>query len=125
MNERRIFPRFTLDVEVYWKKITHEDDLKAQHISHVKDVSLGGVCLVLHSGIIQGDILELDIELLDKKRIHCKGKVVWIDLNVRLKGRKEPVVEGGVEFLDMSEEDKKIAGHYITHTYNYPGGTHK
>ena len=100
MDERRKFPRFKANVDVYWKKVAHERT--AQHLSGIKDVSLGGVCLVLHPGIVAGDILELEIELLHSKKISCRARVAWVDADARIKGRKEPVIEGGVEFLDMS-----------------------
>ena len=108
MDERRKFPRFKVGVEVHWKKIASADEKTAQHISHVKDLSTGGVCLVLHSGIRLGDLLQLDIKLPgDKGDIHIKGKVVWMDFQARIPGRDSTACEGGIEFLELSSETQK------------------
>ena len=113
MEEKRKFPRFTMEVEVHWKKISGTDERTAQHISHAKDASLGGICLVLSPSIAAGDILQLEIRLPGTQGIFSKGKVVWINPRARVKGRTSPVCEGGVEFLDMSDADRKEIDYYI------------
>ena len=108
MDERRKFPRFKVGVEVHWKKISSADEKTAQHISHVKDLSAGGVCLVLHPGIRFGDLLQLDIKLPSGKQdIHIKGRVVWMDYQARIPGRDSTACEGGIEFLELAQETRK------------------
>ena len=107
MEERRKYPRFAINVEVHWKKISSAEERTAQHISHVKDVSVGGVCIVLHPSIVVGDVLQLKIILPSKKSIHSKGKVMWLDPQSRIKGRTSLVCEGGVEFVDISDKDRE------------------
>ena len=121
MEEKRKFPRFTVNVEVHWKKISSAEERTAQHISHIKDASLGGICLVLSPGIVAGDMLQLEILLPGKKSILSKGRVAWINPQVRVKGRTSPICEGGVEFLDMSSADKKEIDYFVTHTYDMGG----
>jgi hypothetical protein len=121
MEEKRKFPRFTVDVEVYWKKISSADEKTAQHISHAKDASLGGICLVLHPGIVAGDTLQLDIRLPGKKSILLKGKVTWVNPHAHVGGRTSVVYEGGVEFLDMNDEIRKEIEHFISHSFDVRG----
>ena len=107
MDERRKFSRFKLGVEVHWKKIAGADERTAQHISHLKDISVGGICLVLHSGIFAGDTLDLEIKLPGRKSIYSKGKVMWVDYDARIPKRTSTACEGGIQFLDMDETTRK------------------
>lgn len=107
MDERRAFPRFKLGVEVHWKKAVEANERVAQHISRVKDVSAGGICLVLDSGIVAGDILHLEIIMPGRECIRCKGKVVWMVYDARVPKKASVVCEGGVEFLDIDESTRK------------------
>ena len=116
MDERRQFSRFKLGVEVTWKKVSPAEKT-ALHISAAKDISTAGVCLVLHSGIQIGDILEICITPKGQpKPITIQCKVVWLTQEARVPGRKEPVCEGGVQFLNVDEDDKKNIDRLITHT---------
>lgn len=114
MEEKRKFPRFVVDVTVHWKKISGSGERTAQHISNVKDASLGGVCLVLHPGILVGDILQMDILLPGDKRIRTLGKVVWVNPEAHVKGRVSSAYEGGIQFLDMSDSDQKEINRFFT-----------
>ena len=113
MEEKRKFRRFTVDVTVHWKKIPNSEERTAQHISNVKDASLGGICLILHPGILVGDILQLKILLRGDKFIQTKGRVVWINPQSRIKGRTSLEYEGGIEFLDISDSDRKELSHFL------------
>ena len=107
MDEKRKFPRFKIGVEVHWKKISDVDGKTAQHISHNRNLSAGGICLVLHPEIKVGDMLQLDIKLPNRNSIHVKGQVRWMDYNVPIPGRKTTACEGGIEFLDIDEAAQK------------------
>ena len=113
-EERRKFKRFVVPVEVHWKKITGADGKTARHISHAKDVSVGGVCVILHPGIVVNDILQLEMILPSKNTIHSKGRVAWVDPKARVKGWTEAVYEGGIEFLDISDEDREEISHFLS-----------
>ena len=119
MDERRKFPRFKVGVEVHWKKISRVDERTAQHISHVKDLSAGGVCLVLHSGIRVSDLLQLEIRLPDGQGIHTRGKVMWMDYQARIPGRDSTTCEGGIEFLDLSDNTRKELERFTASAPNY------
>jgi len=114
MDDRRQFTRFKIGVEVTWKKISSAEKT-ALHISSAKDISTAGVCLVLHPGIQVGDVLEISIALKGQSApitINCK--VVWLTQDAHVPGRKEPVCEGGVQFLNVDEADKKNIDRLIT-----------
>lgn len=113
MDERRKFPRFSLGVEVQWKKVPRAEERTARHISQVKDISLGGVCLVLHPDIQAGDILQMEIRLPGKPAIEAKGRVAWVNPQARVQGWAEKVCEGGIEFFDLSEGARKEINHFI------------
>lgn len=106
MDERRKYPRFKAGIEVHWKKVVPPPERSARHISHTRDASAGGVCLVLHAGISVGDRLELEIQSPGEDKIKVEGRVVWLDRQARVPGRTEPVCEGGVQFADMEEKTR-------------------
>jgi hypothetical protein len=113
MKERRSFLRFKVGVQIQWKKAPSPGERSALHISQVKDVSAGGVCLVLHPGIQAGDLLELDITLPRKSPIQVKARVVWVDANARDKDWPGTYYEGGIVFLDLSEQHQVMLNQYL------------
>ena len=115
MDDRRRFPRFKVGVEVTWKKISGAERA-ALHISQAKDMSAGGVCLVLHSGIEPGDVLRLEIAVSGQPTLQVNGKVVWINRRAPVPGRKDTACEGGVEFVGITEADKKTLEQLIVHS---------
>ena len=78
-EEKRQFPRLNLNVNVQWDKITNAAYRPPQTTSAMKDISAGGIRLILNDRIRAGDILDLNIKLSEEKIIHVKGRVVWID----------------------------------------------
>ena len=123
MEERRKYPRFTVNVEVHWKKIAGAVEKTSHRISFSKDVSAGGISHILHPGVVAGDTLELEIVLPGKKIIRSKARVAWVDPEARIKGWSQTVYDGGLEFLDMSDADRKEIGHFLTNSFDY--GSHK
>ncbi len=114
MDDRRQFPRFKIGVEVTWKKMTSAEKT-ALHISSAKDISTAGVCIVLHPGIQVGDVLQIEITPKGQAPITLNCKVVWITQEARVPGRKDPICEGGVQFVSVAEGDKKNIERLITH----------
>ena len=117
MDEKRKFARFKLGVEVHWKKIAGAGEKTALHISNSKDMSAGGVCLVVNSEIVAGDILQLEIKLPGGKSIGAKGQVRWVDYNARIPRRTSTVCEGGVEFIDMDGATRKEISDFTTDAF--------
>ncbi len=113
MKERRNFLRFKVGVQVQWKKAVAPSERSALHISQVKDVSAGGVCLVLHPGIVAGDMLELEIALPRRSPLQVRARVVWVDANARDKNWPGTYYEGGIVFLDLSEANQVILNQHL------------
>lgn len=70
-----------------------------------ENIGMGGVCVLLEKGLDIFSPVELDLTLDDgKAALHVKGTVVWV---VRRKEfRKGPSFDTGVEFAELSAEDK-------------------
>lgn len=113
MKERRNFLRFKVGVQVQWKKSPLPGERSALHLSQVKDVSAGGVCLVLHPGILAGDLLDLDITLPRKSPLMVKGRVVWVNPHARDSNWPGTYYEGGIVFLDLSEANQVMLNQYL------------
>ncbi len=96
-----------------WKKSPLPGERSALHLSQVKDVSAGGVCLVLHPGIQTGDLLDLDITLPRRSPIQVKARVVWVNANARDKNWPGTYYEGGIVFLDLSEAHQVMLNQYL------------
>ncbi len=73
------------------------------------DLGKGGALLELREKFEPNSILDLDM-LLGEARIKCKARIT----NVRAKGK---VFMTGVEFIEMSEEDREILQSYLTWEY--------
>ncbi len=115
MKERRKFLIFKTSVQLQWKKIVSADERAALHVSQVKDVSVGGVCLVLHPGIKVGDTLELEISLPRSSPVQVTARVIWVDPSARDKDWPGTYYEGGVSFLNLTEAQQVKLNRHLTY----------
>jgi hypothetical protein len=70
-----------------------------------ENIGMGGVCVLLEKGLDIFSPVELDLTLDDGKGpLHVKGTVVWVVRRREL--RKGPSFDTGVEFAELSAEDK-------------------
>ena len=70
-----------------------------------ENIGMGGVCVLLDKGLDIFSPVELDLTLDDSKGpLHVKGTIVWVVRRREL--RKGPSFDTGVEFSDLSTEDK-------------------
>lgn len=105
-DERRKFQRLNLSVGVNWKKSQFLNGNSVEHSSTTKNISEGGLRLILDEDAKIGDILEMNLSLPGGKNIHLKGRVVWVEKNEIIGARSESVYEGGVQFIDISDSEK-------------------
>lgn len=76
-----------------------------------KDISLGGICLYTEEALPEGKELELRIDFEGSLRPLCAtGKVVWRRLE-SVNGKYQV----GIEFLNLSLEDRELIAQYIRH----------
>ncbi len=104
MDERRKFPRLAIDVNVSWKKVDNESAV-AQDVT--KNISEGGVCMMVYEPLRKGDAIELDFELPTSKVIHARGRVAWTDEFEIIGDKVREKYDVGVEFTDISEIDRE------------------
>jgi len=113
VQERRRFVRLTTNVRVKWKKIidTYEDI--AEHINDTKNISGGGICLMVDERLGVGDRLYLEIELPTKKIIYSKGRVVWIKEYEIIGQPHKKSYDTGIEFLEIGDKDREDIKKFI------------
>jgi len=103
--EKRKFPRLSIQTEVVYNK---DAVAKKEKKSFTKDISQGGICLIVYEKVEVSDILELQILLPDGiKPICATGKVAWV---------KKFLIEGpygggdrydvGIEFIKINNKEK-------------------
>ncbi len=103
MEEKRKFVRLEINVAVKWKKIPEE---ALVGLDVTKNISKGGICLMVDEKLEIGDNLELEIEIPEKKVVQARVKVIRVrELKLTEEGRKE--YEAGVEFFEISDEDRE------------------
>ena len=114
MEDKRKYPRLNWSVIIRWEKASGGSPEEVKPGGGItKDISAGGVRLILREGIKIGDVLELDIDLGGGRNIHAKGRVAWIE-KFQISGwQDETGYEGGVEFLDMNEETRQEISRFI------------
>ena len=74
--------------------------------------------MILREGIEVGDVLELDINLGGGKVIRARGRVRWIEKFKITGGKEETGYEGGVEFLDVSDQARLDIDRFILEVRN-------
>ncbi len=77
-----------------------------------KNVSAGGICLILYEDVEVGERLSLDIELPSRKAIHAVGRVVWTSPVERGAGGRNHR-DVGIEFLEIAKEDRQEIQRFV------------
>ncbi len=110
-SERRKFPRLNLSVDVEYSVIGKEQYSKSEGVT--KNISSGGICVIVYEKIDIGDILSLIINLPAGERpIQTEGRVVWIG-DFILSEDKRSSWDAGVEFTGISEDDSQRLSKYV------------
>jgi len=107
-QERRKFVRLNINVEINYSIIPHEE----QQETGTKNISAGGICMVSDKPLSIGDTLQLEIKLPeDPPSIQVKGKAVWVKQFIATE--KHESFDIGVEFINISEENRKRINKYV------------
>ncbi len=112
MEEKRRFPRFEIAVGVRWAGIFPDTRLgKVEEADMTKNISEGGICLIVEDKLVVGDRLQLKIELPGGKVVNAVGRTVWRDsVDVSL-GKDKKSHRVGIEFLNIpSQHREEIKG---------------
>ena len=75
---------------------------------------VGGVCVILKQDLKMFSPVELELDLLDLgDHIRCNGKVVWNIRHQNEGGEKPNFYDIGIEFVDISGQDRSRLEHII------------
>ena len=94
-EERRVHPRIELDLLV-----NYSDNL----ISHTRNISEGGVCILAKESIEKGRLLNLVFSISDDMKVPIFGKTVW---NREV---EKNLYENGIKFFNVGDDSEKLRG---------------
>lgn len=113
-SDRRKFPRVNFPCLV----IIRTQHNKEMVLTHVENIGIGGICIILKHSLRQFSLVEVQIDLMDfGEQFQCQGKVVWCFQRPLADARKPHFYEIGVEFQNLSSQNqKRIEGivNYLT-----------
>lgn len=112
---RRVFLRLNVAVEgVYSRKTL----FAREKLFLAKNISRGGMCIVVNIKLKVEELLDLRIYLLDdQKPIKAIGKVVWINKGVAEGFFRRRKFDVGVQFIDIRQEGQDRIETYVLHHY--------
>lgn len=112
-EERRKHPRLNINIKVNWDK-DEVGGLRQRGCSDItKDISEGGVCLIVYDKVDVGHSLRLKIELPTKKVVESRGKVVWVKEFEIIGKSNEKRYDIGVEFSEVNSQDREEMKNFI------------
>lgn len=110
-EEKRRFVRLNVLTDIVYTKRQAPEKEK---LSLAKNISMGGICLIVYEELKKSDMLDLKIFLPeDKTPISAAGRVDWVKeflIGDAYKGRRFDV---GIEFIEISEENKNKINKYV------------
>jgi len=107
MKEKRERARLDMNLRVDWRKATETSNIILEHPDVTKNISAGGLCLIMDEKIRIGDRLQIRMELPSKKNINAKAKVLWIsELEIKCLEDKK-MYYTGIEFTGIEDEHKE------------------
>ena len=113
MKEKREFARLDLNVKVDWKRTLATSEPEQEFSDKTKNISAGGLCLVVYEKLDIGEILEIELELPSKETIKAEGKVVWIS-EYEIEGEEEETIyDIGVQFVKISDEEREEISQFV------------
>lgn len=83
-----------------------------------KNISEGGICLIVYDKVDIGHTLRLKIELPTKKVVESKGKVVWVKEFEIIGKSNEKRYDIGVEFSEVNPQDRDEMKNFILSLLN-------
>jgi c-di-GMP-binding flagellar brake protein YcgR len=118
MEEKRKFPRLnTAEIIVIWRKAETFDNLH-----RMKNISGGGICLMIDRKEVVnvGDTLQLEFRLPTGEIIYSKARVAR---SGKLTEEANSGQEIGIEFLDISDKDRKTIEQFVSPRLSSDKGT--
>jgi c-di-GMP-binding flagellar brake protein YcgR len=110
MEDKRNFPRLSASVEVGYTLLKDAADKKT---TYTKNISAGGICLIVYEKIEPGSILALKLQLPDvQKTIEVQGKVVWTS-HFTIDSDQRDRYDLGIEFNEIDESLRQRISQYV------------
>lgn len=95
-----------------------EDASSKKFQAFTENISATGICIFINEEIESNSLLLVTIYLLDGSTpIETKGKIAWIRPSSFLNMQDRKHFDAGIEFVEITEEDRKRLVHY---TSKYP-----
>lgn len=112
VEERRKFPRLPLNVSVEYTILAHKE---AENIlTRSKNISAGGIRIILLEKVEPGTLLELKISFPESKDpIVSTGRVAWIDEFIVGDSKEGKAYEAGIEFKEIDSRDREKIKKYV------------
>lgn len=113
-EERRKFPRLLLNVGVEYIILDEADSTAA--LTSSKNISAGGLCIILLEPLCVGTQLELSFLLPeDENMIKAQCRVVWSREFIIGEGAGQAKgYESGIEFINISAGERNTISKYIS-----------
>lgn len=112
MIERRKFPRLNFRVDFEYN-ILNKTGFKDER-AETKNISTGGICIILLNKVEIGDKLKLKFYLPGVNTpIMTVGRVVWTQEFTVGTIDNSTAYDVGIEFIEISEDDRQKVNQYI------------
>jgi len=118
MKEKREYVRLDLNVKVDWKKIGETSDPSDEFTDKTKNISVGGLCLIVNEKLNVGDKLQIGLELPSKKIINTEGRVMWINEYEIFGKEEEQFYDVGIEFMKTSKDEREEIKEFVLTSYS-------
>jgi c-di-GMP-binding flagellar brake protein YcgR len=118
MKEKREYVRLDLNVRVDWKKISETSDPAEEFTDKTKNISVGGLCLIVNEKLNVGDSLQIALELPSKKIIDMEGRVMWINEYEIFGKEEEQFYDVGIEFMNISKDEREEIKEFVLTSYS-------
>jgi len=111
--DKRKFQRLSYGVE-YKYEVLNLSSPKTQK-GRIKNISVGGLCIMIFEKVKVGTLLKIYFSLLDEdKPIVTKGKVMWVEkFEIISTEFFSASYNCGIEFVDISPQDQESINHHI------------
>jgi len=111
MKERRRFIRLNSAISVNYKKL---DSAAQEEEIFSRNISEGGICLIVGDRLNEGDLLKLNISIPRHRTIiNVNGRVVWIrEIPVAAESGKK-TFRAGIEFVGIDRQAARQIEEYV------------
>lgn len=113
-EEKRKYPRLSMNVRVDWEKKDGKTVKDGGGSGITKNISEGGICLIVYDKVEVGHALRLKIELPTKKTIESVGKIVWVKEFEIVGKPNEMRYDIGIEFSEIEPRDRNEIKSFIS-----------